>query len=120
MKLLVCLTCGDWFAPGKKTVRNCECGGTAAKWIDPKLGTLDVYCYDGPKGCRVVGIINDMLVQSISRPDMGHDEWREFTEKLVESVPGYLFDKTLRGCPVVFMKPGDSSDVQFHYKLGEL
>lgn len=117
MKLVVCLECGDFFSPGEDKPKACKCGYSCAQWKDPHAGTLNVSSRWHQDHLRVVGISNTMLSASLKDPALDDDGWRVFVDNVVTNCPGYLFDKSRRNCPILFIRVGESNDVFFEKDL---
>lgn len=112
MKGLACATCMDLRAlpQGDLLPVSCRCGSVTAWWIDGSRGIARFHARDRSTAFGM-GLNNTYLVGALTQPETSrpNDEWRKLHDDACEC-PGYLFDKTNRGCWALIFRPGQSND----------
>lgn len=112
MKALVCLQCSTIRSPltnGSWT--HCDCGQSAIRWVDPKVGTAEMWAVD-PFYVRLLGLHNGILLLP-QLPGRAPEYWHRLHEDVCRTAKGYLFHSSERNCWAVLTLPGESGDVTF-------
>ena len=109
MKALFCLRCGDVRGLQENWV-FCKCRQASARWTDPHAGKAEVRATD--RGAVfMLGLNNQMISHAAYGPHEDKD-WRDFHDQAT-TAPGYLFDKSHRGCWAVLFCIGETGDVKW-------
>jgi hypothetical protein len=111
-KLVICASRGSSFhflSLGTEW-RLCECGNTAARWLDPDRGTVAVAARDRTF-VRVIGMHNQFLLRALTMGQMW-DDVRDWHDIAIEA-PGYVFDKSKARCWAVVCAVGSTSDTRW-------
>lgn len=110
----MCTTCGQVIGPRSRDDQWQWCGDpcihTAVRWRDSVRGLLEVTSFHGPEGVVVIGLHNGFIAALATSPS--HEQWRSHHDRATDA-PGYLFDKSVRNCWAVLVRPGESNDVFF-------
>jgi hypothetical protein len=105
-KLVICAAAGGaHFLSLSTSWRECECGNTGARWLDPDRGTVAVAARDR-RYVRILGLNNQLLIRAITLGQMWEDyrKWHE----LATDAPGYVFDTSKAGCWAVVCAVGST------------
>jgi hypothetical protein len=125
MKAAVCVRCVDLVAPiaAWKTNRSwrwCQCDQTGVRWLDGRLGLLEVTAHGGPNDVRILGLNNAFLqpavagIRSFMTGDDEDEEWRILHDLVCEKTPSnYLFSESRRECWAIVFAVGETGDVTF-------
>ena len=97
--------------------RKCECGNTAARWIDPDMGTVAVAARL-PSAVRILGMNNQMLVRAMAMESAGWSDseaWENYRKyhDIATDARGFVFDKTKADCWAVVCKVASTGDTRW-------
>lgn len=112
MKAILCQADEDLkiYVPGKYGWRVCECGFSAARWVDPgNTGDIIVATRQHHAMIRGLGLHNALLIPALTTPGQAWEDFRQWHDNATNS-PGYIFDKSRAGCWAVVFRIGATSD----------
>ena len=113
MKILMCARCFGFHSFSTEW-RFCECRNMAAKWIDPNAGTVHVLGRNKNR-TFIIGMNNRFLSGAIlSDPALRNDEAARELHNIATDAKGFLFDKSIRNCWAVVIRPGQTNDIYWH------
>jgi hypothetical protein len=113
-KALWCLKC--WTIKtfnSDASLTSCDCGRIKGWWVDPERGTARLWDGGYPSQRqygRIIGLHNGFLAKAAT--SVTHEQHRQARDDALHA-PGYLFDESLRGCPMVIIAPGESTDTRW-------
>lgn len=113
-KALYCGLCGtlrSFLSTGAITM--CECGSLTGWWEDPRRGIARLFSprVDARDFGRIIGMHNGFLRDAVQEHG-GSPVHRTLHDHHTDA-PGYLFDKSQRGCWAIVIAPGESNDTRW-------
>lgn len=112
MKAMYCMKCGTIRSPERygEQFYECECGNMRVKWLDPQKGRLLILAKNLASS-RVIGMNNQMLMESMRATAPSDLEWREAHKRICDDSAGYIFQSEKRGCWACLVRAGDTTDI---------
>lgn len=113
MKGLVCGECMDLRALPQGALKpvSCRCENVTAWWIDPERGVARFHARGRRDFAFGMGLCNTYLLAALKQGPEGtsNEAWRALHDRATDT-PGYLFDKSNRGCWALLFRVGSTSD----------
>lgn len=113
MKALLCGRCGDIQAL-QTYWRECSCGHTAARWVDPRAGTAVFRVpADGVMNESFVLGLNNRVLEPAVRGELGMFSDFRHAHELAIDAPNHVFDRSRASCWAVVIRVGATNDVRW-------
>ena len=92
----------------------CRCERVAAKWLDPRAGTVVVATkFLGDREyVKLLGLNNQLLVRAVGARGQSWEDYRDWHD-LATDAAGYIFDKSRASCWAVVAMIGTTNDVRW-------